>query len=171
MHYSLLPVIAMYAASIGTLRLLGGPAGRRPIGRVPVTLAIAAVMLAASAVTVPVWARRAVGRLNPNVAAIRAVLAVIPDTASVSAPGYLLNRLANRRTLGLLWTEDDLVRNEVVILEEERLRFYEGSTIELPWSARAEKILRAAGYAPLLERDGWHVWRRPDSARRDVRPS
>ncbi len=159
-HFSLVPVLLLYIGAIGTMTW----AQRLPPLRLPRRLAtpraIAILMLAASVLTVPLWARRALGRLNPHVAEIRQILRTIPNTASVAVPGYLLDELTHRRQLELLWHEEDLTRTEFVILEEPRLMFFEGTSVDLSYLPHGAEVLRDGGYEQVIDRDGWHVWRR-----------
>lgn len=161
MHYSIVPVTLLYVGSIGTLGALA--ARTLAIGgrRVRVTLVLAVMMLAASFATVPVWVARAVGRLNPDVPEIRAVMRLVPDTASVTAPNYMLNHMARRRHIAKTW-DGPLTTTEYVILEEP---FVAGAReVRALYSPADRDTLRRAGYVPVLERNGWHVWRRGPSA-------
>jgi uncharacterized membrane protein len=160
LHYSLVPVAMLTIGAIGTMTRLS---------RASITIAgrslrwpplLAGSMLAIASCLVPVWMTRAVQRLNPDADEARAVMAVVPDTASVTAPNYMLNHMARRRRIGFNWLGP---LNEYVILEEPRRRYIEPSSMELVFSPEVARSLRAAGYVQVHARDGWHVWHRaPD---------
>jgi uncharacterized membrane protein len=157
LHYSVVPVAMLTVGAIGTMARLTEAsltiAGRRH--RWPPLLAGA--MLAISAALVPVWMARAFQRLNPDADEARAVMAVVPDTASVTAPNYMLNHMARRRRIGFNWLG---ALNEYVILEEPSRRLAEPSVAELVFTPEVARSLRAAGYVEVHARDGWHVWHR-----------
>jgi uncharacterized membrane protein len=92
MHYSVVPATVAYVAAVGTLAWI---ATRRP----RLARALAALMLVVSLATVPVWARRAVSRLNPHRERALAAMRAVPPAASVAAPGVLLNEMAKRPQL------------------------------------------------------------------------
>jgi uncharacterized membrane protein len=152
MHYSVLPATVALVAAAGTL---GTIAPRRP--RLARLLSIA--MLAVSLLTVPVWLRRAVGRLHPHREQPLAAAAAVPDTASVAAPGFLLNEMARRRQMDFVWgTHADPTL--YVILQEEGARWFEGESIETHYTPAAGDSLTRLGFVPVYEKDGYHVFRR-----------
>lgn len=154
MHYSIAPVIVLWFAAVETLARFA-PEGTTLTARVrrfaPVLLLGVAVLLT------PGWALRARARLNPYAPQIRELLATLPDTASIAAPGYLLNHLAARPRIALLWREES-PGTAYVVLEDSSRFFLEGPTVDAFYSAGFDSLLTAAGYTKLRERDGWHVY-------------
>jgi hypothetical protein len=156
MHYSVAPAVVLMFAAVATLRRFdaagGGPA---PLVRTWAPRA----MLAIGLLLLPGWAMRAGARLNPYRSQIRQVLAVIPDTASVTAPGYLINALAARRHIGLAWSEA-LPATSYLVLEDSSRFFLKSTTVDAFHTPRFDSLLLAGGYERVLQRDGWHVYRR-----------
>ncbi len=160
MHFSVAPMVVLFFAAIETLGRLQGSS------RPPAALArrwAPAGMLAVGLLLAPGWAVRAVARLNPFSAQIREVLAALPDTASVTAPGYLLNHLAARRQFALEWN-DDIRHTEYVVLEDSSRFFFKGTTVDIFYSPHFDSLLTAGGYRRVLDRHGWHVYRRGGGA-------
>lgn len=155
MHYSLAPALVALFAAIATLsRFDAARAGLPTLLRrwAPVT------MMAVTVLMTPGWALRAGSRLNPYATQIREVLAALPDTASVSAPGYLLNHLAARPRLQLMWSAE-LPATQYVILEDSSRFFLQTTTVDVFYTPPLDSLLRAGGYRPVTERHGWHVYR------------
>lgn len=162
MHFSIVPVIVLFFASMSTVvpaRATAGARSRWLRRWVPVGM-LSVVVLAA-----PVWMGRAARRLSPFAPEIRRVLATIPDTASVTAPGYLLNHLAGRPRIALAWN-DDILHTEYVILEDSSRFFFKGRTVDVFYSPRLDSLLAHARYSRALEYRGWHVYRRTPSTSR-----
>ena len=158
MHYSIVPVIGLLFGAMATLERLGNaPARGATWTRRWAPLLMAGVALALA----PVWAVRAAGRLNPFTPQIREMLVTVPDTASVTAPGYLLNHLARRREIGMEGNEN-FARTECVVLEDHSRSFFEGRRVDIFYSPRLDSALVAAGYEKTYQRDGWYVFRRGD---------
>lgn len=156
MHYSVAPAIVLLFGAIASLARLDPARGRfaaavrrwAPVG-----------MMAVGLLLMPGWALRAVARLNPYANTIREVLSTLPDTASVTAPGYLLNHLAARRRLALAWREE-LPATEYVVLEDSSRFFLKGTTVDVFYAPAFDSLLITGGFAQVAERDGWHVYRR-----------
>jgi uncharacterized membrane protein len=165
MHYSLVPVVFLYLGSLAMLARLGSAAWRLRLGRITLSPArIAALaMLLASVSTMPVWMARAAGRLNPWRDEVRRVMSMVPDTASVAAPSYMLNQMTHRRQLEFV-RGDDFLAAEYVILEDPDRLYFPGTTVEHFYSAPLAARLTAAGYRVLYAEQGWHVWRRDAAA-------
>jgi hypothetical protein len=162
MHYSIVPVTLLYVGAIGTLGWLGA----REIGigsngrRLRLARAAAVAMFAVSAATVPAWWVPAILRLNPHARELRAVTALVPDTASVTAPDYLLNQMARRPRIAKTWM-GPLTTTSYVILQEPDSLGYSGIRQDTRYSKAAAETLRRAGYVAIHGRNGVHVWRRP----------
>jgi hypothetical protein len=77
----------------------------------------------------------------------------------VTAPGYLLNHLAGRRRFDLAWNED-IGNTDYVVLEDSSRFFFTGTTVDIFHTRRLDSLLAARGYAKVLARHGWHVYRR-----------
>jgi hypothetical protein len=156
MHYSVAPAVVALFAAVGTIaRLDASRPGFSAFARrwAPVAMMAVVVVLA------PGWALRAAQRLNPYTAQIRGVLATLPDTASVTAPGYLLNHLAARPRLQMMWAAE-LPVTEFAILEDSSRFFLKGTTVDVFYSPALDSLLTTGGFAKVTERDGWHVYRR-----------
>lgn len=154
MHYSIAPVIVLWFAAVETLARLAaeGPTLTARIRRTAPVL-----MLGVAVLLTPGWALRARARLNPYTPQIRELLASLPDTASIAAPGYLLNHLAARPHIALLWREES-PGTAYVVLEDSSRFFLEGPTVDAFYSARFDSLLTAANYTKLRTHDGWHVY-------------
>jgi hypothetical protein len=163
MHYSIVPAVVSIFAAAATLRRFppdaAGVAAR-------VRRWAPAAMLAVGLLLTPGWAIRAVQRLNPYSPQIREVLATLPDTASVTAPGYLLNHLAARPRLALEWNED-IGHTDYVVLEDSSRFFLTGTTVDIFHTPHLDSLLVAKGYAEVVTRHGWHVYRRRVPAAED----
>ena len=156
MHYSVAPAVVLMFAAVATLqRFDAARSGLAGLARRWAPLAMMAVVLVLS----PGWALRAAARLNPYRAQIREVLAAVPDTASVTAPGYLLNHLAARPRFALGWREE-LPGTEYIVLEDSSRFFLQGTTVDAFLTPSFDSLLTAGGYAKVLDRHGWHVYRR-----------
>jgi uncharacterized membrane protein len=155
MHYSVVPVTVAYAAAVGTLARFGR--ARVPAGGLPSILAT--LMLVVSIATVPIWLKRAIGRLNPRLEEVRAAIAVVPDTASVTAPGYMLNAMARRRVLDFAWGTHRFP-TEYVILEGPGRQFFEGQTIDQLDSPAVGDSLARLGLRVIYAQDDFRIWRR-----------
>jgi len=157
LHFSVVPVVVLFFASIATLARVGAkdPQPARLV-RCWAPLGILAMVLLLS----PVWALKAAKRLSPFTTQIHRVLAAIPDTASVTAPGYLLNHLADRPKIALE-RNDDILHTEYVVLEDSSRLFFKGTTVDVFRSPHLDSVLARASYTKILELDGWHVYRRP----------
>ena len=155
MHYSVAPAVVLLFAAVATLARLDGV--RAGLGSATRRWA-PRLMLAMGLVLAPGWALRAGARLNPYTTQIREVLAAIPDTASVGAPGYLLNHLAARSRIQMIWREES-PGTAYVVLEDSSRFFLKGTTVDAFHSPRFDSLLTHAGYTKLLERHGWHVYR------------
>lgn len=155
MHYSVAPAIVMLFAAVDTLTWMGSV--QAPIAGLVRRWAPLA-MLAVCVLLAPVWALRARARLNPYSTTIRTVLASVPDTASVGAPGYLLNHMAARRHIAMVWREES-PGTAYVVLEDSSRFFLESTTVDAFYTPRFDSLLAASGYRKALERDGWHVYR------------
>ncbi len=156
MHYSVAPAIVLQFGAIASLARLDPARGRFAAA---VRRWAPVAMMAVGLLLLPGWALRAVARLNPYANTIREVLSTLPDTASVTAPGYLLNHLAARRRLALAWREE-LPATEYVVLEDSSRFFLKGTTVDAFYTPRFDSLLSAGGYAKVTARDGWHVYRR-----------
>lgn len=157
MHYSIAPVVVTLFAAIETLRRFDAArAGLPGLLRRWAPLAMMTVTL----MMVPGWALRAGGRLNPYAAQIRGVLAELPDTASVAAPGYLLNHIAARPRPQLMW-HPELPGTQYVILEDSSRFFLQSTTVDVFYAPSLDSLLKTGGYSPVTERHGWHLYRRP----------
>jgi uncharacterized membrane protein len=156
MHYSVAPAVVFLFASVATLRRFeAARTGLVGFARRWATVAMMAVVL----LLAPGWAVRAMGRLNPYAAQIREVLATLPDTSSVTAPGYLLNHLAARPRFQLGWREE-LPSTDYIVLEDSSRFFFQGTTVDAFHTPRFDSLLTAGGFAKVLARDGWHVYAR-----------
>ena len=156
MHYSIVPLVVMLFAAVATLaRLDPARSGFASFTRRWVPMAMMAIALFLA----PGWAMRAAQRLNPYSVQIREVLAHVPDTASVTAPGYLLNHLAARSRIALAWSEN-VADVEVVVVEDSSRFFLRSPTVDVFHSPRLDSILVARGYVRGFSRYGWHVYQR-----------
>lgn len=164
MHYSVVPaVVGLFAAVATIARLDASRSGVPAFARRWAPVAMMAVVVALA----PGWAVRAAQRLNPYTDQIRGVLATLPDTASVTAPGYLLNHLAARPRLQMMWSAK-LPATEFAILEDSSRFFLKGTTVDVFYTPALDSLLKSGGFAKVAERDGWHVYRRdptPPTAR------
>lgn len=158
LHYSLVPVVLLMVGAIGSLARLRNRTVRSGGRRIPVARWLAGAMLAISVAAAPLWMARTAQRLQLRPEKARAVIALVPDTASVTAPGYLLNQMAQRRRIGLNWIGP---LNEYVIVEEPRGRPFEDALIEMRHTPEVAGALRDSGYVEIHARDGWHIWHRP----------
>lgn len=156
MHYSVAPAVVLLFAAVATLRRIG-PA-RPGFGAFARRWAPAA-MMAVVLLLAPGWAIRAIARLNPFSPQIREILSALPDTASVSAPGYLLNHLAARPRFALAWYEN-LPNTDYVVLEDSSRFFLTGTTVDVFYTPHFDSLLAAGGYSSVMARHGWHVYRR-----------
>jgi uncharacterized membrane protein len=156
MHYSVAPTIVLLFAATDTLARLA-PEGPTLAARVRAWAP--RLMLAVAVLLTPGWALRARTRLNPYTPQIRELLATLPDTASIAAPGYLLNHLAARPRIALLWREE-FPGTSYVVLEDSSRFFLEGPTVDAFYSPRFDSLLTTAGYTRVRARDGWYVYRR-----------
>jgi uncharacterized membrane protein len=159
-HYSVAPVTLLFVGAIGTLAFCGArdvglPGGRR----VRLARLLALALLAASLAAIPVWATRAIERLNPHADEVRALIATIPDTASVTAPGYILNHMARRRHIAKTW-EGSLTTTEYLILEDRRRLHFHGVAVDTPYTPAIAARVEAEGYVPIYARNGLYAWRR-----------
>ncbi len=161
MHYSIAPAIVVLFAAVDTLSRLPATAGG---GATRVRRWAPIAMMAIALLLVPGWALRARARLNPYTREIRAALAAVPDTASVSAPGYLINHLAARHTIGLMWSET-LPATSMVVLEDSSRFFLNTTTVDAFFTPRFDSLLRNGGFVKTYARDGWHVYQRSAPAR------
>jgi hypothetical protein len=156
MHFSVAPVVVLLVAAVDALgRIDPARAGPPALVRRWAPVAMMGIVL----LLAPAWANRARTRLNPYTPEIRGLLAAIPDTASVAAPGYLLNHLAARPRFAMLWTES-LPATEWVVLEDSSRFFFTGTTVDAFYSARFDSLLRAGGFARIADRSGWHLYKR-----------
>ena len=164
-HYSapIAPIIAMSAAD-GLARL-------RPYlnSRAMTTIAAASVVLCAVLPgRLPLWRVFApehyagVGRQATG----RAALALIPETASVTAQAAIAPHLSGRRTIFML---DGEARETEYVIAADALS---------PWPAASVQELRSwvedrqrRGYTTVFERDGWLVLRRNGPASTGPSPS
>lgn len=179
LHYSIVPVTLLYASAIGTLALLHTRGWRLParLGALPLARVAAALMLVVSVGTVPMWLVRAVGRLNPDAAQVRALVSRVPAMASVTAPSYMLNEMARRPVLAFA-RGAQRPTTDYVILEDPRAIFFHGTTVEWLYSAAEERSLTASGYELVHRENGRYLWRlRPvplatgvDAANASARP-
>ncbi len=160
MHYSIVPVLFLTVGTLATLQRMSGltlRVGGKP--RPLVGVCVMAMFLFTIA-TVPIWLTRALGRFHPDPRGVQAIMNMVPDTASVTAPGYVLNHMAARRMIAKTWS-GDLTYSEFVILEVRRARNADRGDLEVPFSAGVADTLVTAGYHEIYAADGWHVWRRP----------
>jgi uncharacterized membrane protein len=158
LHYSVVPVAVLYVACIAGLARLAPRSlalGRR---RPSLALVAAGVLFVLSLASVPVWFVRALGRLHPERERVIEAMRVVPDTASVTAPGFMLNHMAGRRLIAKTWS-GPLTTTEYVILEDANKMFYEGISGETHFTPAVADTLARAGYRPVWERDGRHVWK------------
>jgi len=156
MHYSVAPAVILMFAAVSTLQKFD-PA--RPALAMSIRRWAPPAMMAVTLLLAPGWALRAAGRLNPYASQIREVLRAVPDTASVSAPGYLLNHLAARPRIALQW-EVRVPNTEYVVLEDSSRFFFKGTTVDVFYSSQFDSLLTSGGYDKVLDRHGWHVYRR-----------
>jgi hypothetical protein len=173
LHYSIVPVTLLYASAIGTLALLHARRWKLPsrLGSVSLARAGAALMLAVSVATVPLWLFRAVGRLNPDAAEVRALVSRVPAMASVTAPSYMLNEMARRPVLAFA-RGTRRPTTDFVILEDQRGLFFRGTTVEWLYSAAQEASLSASGYELIQRQKGRYLWRlRPVPLATGVEPA
>jgi uncharacterized membrane protein len=159
-HYSLIPIAVLYVAAAGSLARLAQGALGAPRPRLARGIAVAMALV--SLATVPVWLTRAVGRLNPHAADVREVMAMVPDTASVTAPLWILTEMARRPRLAFAWERNPVERTTTayVLLEERNRMFFQGRTEEVFQSAELDSSLARAGYRKLHAKNGFHLWRR-----------
>jgi uncharacterized membrane protein len=158
-HYSVAPVTLLFVGAIGTLAFCGAreiTLGRR---RVRIARLLALALLAASLAGVPVWMTRAIGRLNPHADEVRALIATIPDTASVTAPDYILNHMAKRRHIAKTWA-GPLNTTEYLILEDPSRLHFQGVPEDTPYTPANAARVEADGYVRIYAHDGLYAWRR-----------
>jgi len=160
MHYSIAPVVVLLFAAVDALGRLDP---RRPglFGSVRRWAPVG--MLAVVLLLTPAWAIKARARLNPFTAEIQEVLALLPDTASIAAPGYLLNHLAARPRFEFMWSEE-VPHTEYVVLEDSSRFFFQGTTVDAFYTPRFDSLLVAGGYERMAFRNGWHVYRRQNAS-------
>jgi uncharacterized membrane protein len=152
MHLSVLPATVAFVAALDTLGAIG-------VERPRLARFLAIGMLAVSLATVPVWLHRALGRFHPHREQALAVVAAVPETASVAAPDFLLNQMARRRQLDFVWGMHEHP-TLYVILEEEGARGFEGGPIETRYTPATRDSLARLGFVPVYARGGYRVFRR-----------
>jgi uncharacterized membrane protein len=152
MHYSVAPV-SMFAVAMmkGMQRSRLGPL-------------LCWLACALTVATVPVWALRARQRANPYRAEVRRVLAVLPDSASVAAPGYMLGELAARPTIGFVWREG-VTRLDYVVVEDADRKFYPGTSVDTFYTPALGAALHREGYVDVPVPHGWHVFHQMQTPR------
>ncbi|MEO6462275.1 MAG: DUF2079 domain-containing protein, partial [Candidatus Eisenbacteria bacterium] len=157
MHYSILPACVLAFGALQAVergRARGGIGGwlRRPE-------AWTGSMLAVTLLVAPLWLKKAIERIHPWPNEVRTVLAQIPDTASVTAPMYLVNELARRRDVGHART-DRLDRRTWMLVEDTSRKYYTGQTVDTFYTAALGESFAREGYEPVPTPAGWHLWRR-----------
>jgi uncharacterized membrane protein len=123
-HYSLLPIIALFAGALVTLNRVSVALGRRGLCQQRVQVAGALLMLSLSLASLAFVAEKEdFDKLRPQAwqEEAKAVAKLIPADAAVAAPRYLLPMLANRPTLYELHRVPDYhgARPEYVIFDLE----------------------------------------------------